>query len=262
MSNRTRLVTLLVLSCDKYADLWAPYLSVLDRYWPDRPQPLALVSNGRSLNRAGVGQILVGPDRSWSETLLAALESVTTEYVLLLLDDLFLIAPVDTAKVMANIVWLDRQRGNYLRLNPTPPPVRRVDADHGEAVPGSIYRTSVVLSVWRTSTLQSLLVPGETAWDFEIFGSVRSDDIGGFYASTRYSIPFMNGVVKGRWAPWAVQYLSRMGIEVDTSTRPVMGWWAATSQRLANARGKIYRLVPWRWRREIKGWTQPLRPRT
>ena len=260
MANKTRLVTLLVLSCDKYADLWVPYLSVLDRYWPDHPQPLALVSNEKSLDRTGVGQILVGPDRSWSETLLVALEGVTTEYVLLLLDDLFPVATVDTAKVMADIAWLDRQRGNYLRLNPTPPPIRRVDVDHGEAIPGSIYRTSTVLSVWRTSTLQSLLIPGETAWDFEIFGSVRSDDISGFYASTHYSIPFMNCVVKGRWVPWAVQHLARMGIEVDTSARPVMGWRDATLQRLAIARNKIYRLVPWRWRRGIKGWTQPLRP--
>lgn len=259
-TDTTDVATLLVLSCDEYADLWLPFFSVLDRCWPNCPLPIVFVSNEKSLSHAGVRQIQVGPERSWSDTLLTALTQLTTEYVVLWQEDQFPIDVIDTAEVMGDIEWLDARHGNYLHLNPNPRPQKGVDAGHGEVLPGQAYRVSVMPTIWRTSALKRLLVSGETGWDFENYGSVRSDDMTGFYACTHFTIPLVNGVVKGKWVPWRVSRLVSLGVALDLDARQVMGWQDTVRLRLAIARSKVFSLIPWKWRRRVKGWTLPLRP--
>jgi len=250
--------SIIILSCDKYSDLWKPFFNLFFRFWPDCPFPIMLVSNSKRFLRSGIKQLLVGPDKSWSDTLLTALSNISTEYVLLMLEDIFLTSAVDTEVVINNILWLDSRKGNYLRLNPTPKPVRKIDEEHGEAPPSSVYRTSTVFCIWRKSVLEQLLVPGESAWDFEIFGSVRSDIIPGFYACIRPTFQYINGVVKGKWSSWAVTLLKQRGVNLDLHARPIMGWCETVGLRLAIMRGLIYELIPWKWRRLIKGWTRPM----
>ena len=45
MSNAERCVNLLILSCDKYQDLWAPLLAGFRRFWVDPNRRTYLVSN-------------------------------------------------------------------------------------------------------------------------------------------------------------------------------------------------------------------------
>lgn len=40
--ERRDLCTVVINSCDGYADIRVAFLTLLDRYWPDRPWPLVL----------------------------------------------------------------------------------------------------------------------------------------------------------------------------------------------------------------------------
>ena len=54
---------------------------------------------------------------------------------------------------------------------------------------GAPYRTSAQSAIWRKSSLESLLVDGESIWEFEVLGSRRSDALEGFYAVWRPVMP-------------------------------------------------------------------------
>ena len=63
--------------------------------------------------------------------------------------------------------------------------------------------------------LIELLEKKESAWEFEINGNKRAANIGGFYSTRHNVIPFINGVIKGKWNPLAKRKLLAKGIKVD-----------------------------------------------
>jgi hypothetical protein len=201
----------------------------------------------RILNRRAPG--------TWSSELRDGLLQLQKPYVLLWLDDF---TPLDTApldsiqQMISRFIDLD---GNYLRLNPTP-------SGHGaevfpgvrEVLPGEMYRTATVYSVWRRDVLLSVLDDAETAWQFELVGSARSDSHPGFYASTRELIGFVNLVIKGLVDPRAERLLEARGVHVDSVKRPRMNTSQLARQRFRDERARIFRLLPWRVRRALRNW--------
>jgi hypothetical protein len=174
-------------------------------------------------------------------------------YVFLWLDDLVPLRMDHLATIKVLISRLISCQGNYLRVNPSPPA-------HGHEVlpgmreirPGEIYRTATVYSVWRRETLLSLLRSEETAWQFEFAGSARSDSLGGFYASTRELVPFVNLVVKGLVDPCAERTLLSEGVQLWTLKRPRMNAIQLAGHRIRGARARALTLVPWQVRRALR----------
>jgi hypothetical protein len=168
------------------------------------------------------------------------------------LEDLFLVGSVDTKEVLCILNWAIQSQANYLRLNPSP------KADHcyndivGVISPGTIYRTSIVLSVWKKEVLLNLLRPGESAWDFEIQGSIRSDEFDRFFSTWKRHFPVINGVIKGKWRKEAVRKCSSLGVEIDFTKRTVMTSMEAAVFSLKCLRTKMLNLFPAKHRRAIK----------
>jgi hypothetical protein len=217
--------TLLVSSCDRYADLWPPFFSLLRVHWPDCPFPVALITEERQADIPGVRTLCCGPKSEWSTRLLRALDAVGTPYVLLLLEDFFLRSPVDTQRIVALFKDMQRQRLRMLRLIPRPGPTAAVEgnSEYGVIAPGAPFRVSTQAAFWEVETLRRLIVPGETIWESEVRGSNRSTEQDGFVAVWRAAIPYRHHVVeRGKWFPWSAWRFRRLGIGVDLSARPIM----------------------------------------
>ena len=60
---------LLVISCDKYADLWPIYFGSLFKYWPNCPFKIYLGSNFKIYDHKDVTMINVGEDYDYSSNL-------------------------------------------------------------------------------------------------------------------------------------------------------------------------------------------------
>lgn len=198
------------------------------------------------LNRDGPG--------TWSSELRAGLQQLEKPYVFLWLDDLTPthVEPLGrTADLIA--AFMDR-RGDYLRLNPTPAGHGRLmlEARVREILPGEIYRTSTVLAIWRRAVLLELLDRAETAWQFELLGSARSDKYAGFYASERCLIRYVNVVVKGRVDPRAEASLRQFGVVTEEITRPRMTSNELNSLRMREIRSKLLEILPWQVRRPVR----------
>lgn len=232
--------SLLILSCDKYSDLWSACLTLHGRYWRDCPFPIRLASETLPVETRtlpGVRPILTGRV-PWSDGLLGALAEIDSEYVLLMLDDFFLHSQVDTDRVLSLLAEVDAASAAYLRLVPEPRP-------RGSVLPGGRvavhdaqdgYRTSLQAAFWRKSSLNQLLVLGESPWQFEHEGSRRSASTSGvFLSSLRHELPYVDVLERGRWLPRGLTLCKREGLPVNLGVRPAI----SLRDRLRRARMKL-----------------------
>jgi hypothetical protein len=229
-------VAVLVCSCDKYRDVWAPFFTLYFRYWPDCPYPIYLLSNTVGFDDPRVSNLLVGDDRDWTSNLISALKQIPETTVMIFMEDYFLYRPVETEAVRQLASMMSVRKWGYLRLFPVP------GADHAtEAVAskplgplefGAPYRVSLQLALWTKDLLASLLLPGESAWQLELVGSRRSDTLRQeFFSMVRDSLEFVpisyfcTAVEKGRWVPGALRLLKSEGVEIDLSRRGIQRPW-------------------------------------
>jgi hypothetical protein len=245
---------ILISSYDAYSDLWPPYFAAFHRNWPDCPYPIYLLSNYKTFPDPAVRAIQVGSVTAWPESIRLALKQIPEEFVLLLLEDLFIVSRVDTERVEQLTAWIAEQRPACIRLQP----------DHGMVptrfpgiwrLPSGIpYRSSTVLSVWRKDVLLDLLRADESIWQFEVFGSQRTDKYPDFYVTERSYVRYIHGVIRGKWVPSAQKQLIAAGYPVQTQSRPMFSFSDRFVQWARVVRAYALRKVPLQYQRRIRLW--------
>ncbi|MGB7537543.1 MAG: hypothetical protein WBM17_03310 [Anaerolineales bacterium] len=220
---------LLVVSCDRYRDLWVPFFTLLFRYWPDCPYPVFLGSNNETFPDRRVIPLAVGTDIDWSTNLRRMLDGIPVDGILLLQEDFLIDRPVETERIRGLIGYAAAKDAACLRLMPIPGPDQPC-ADHpeiGEIRKGAAYRVSLQAAWWRKESLAAVLAAGESPWQFERLGSRRSDDLAAPFLSLREGVDFpldyyTTAVFRGYWEPEAVALCRREHIPVDLRARAVM----------------------------------------
>lgn len=255
MSSTAPACTILVASCDRYADLWRPYFGLLRMRWPDRPFPVVLITEERRPELPGVYALCLGAGLDWSTLMIRALDTVSTPYVLLTLEDFFLRRTVDTKRMMALLERVQRNQLRMLRLIPRPGPTTIIEAarEYGVIAANAPYRVSTQAAFWHVETLRQLLVPGESAWEFEVNGTKRSSEHQGFAAVWRAALPYRHHVVeRGKWFPWAAWRFKRLGIGVDLAARPVMTNGETARWVISKMTGRLVVKTPKKLRSALK----------
>jgi len=242
----------LVVSCDNYSDLWVPFFKLFWRFWGDCPFRVYLLVNEKEISIPNVHVIRVGKDISWSDNLISALTYVNEHYILMVLDDLFFIDYVSNQNILRVVDWILQHEPNYVRMKPSPKPDKPYNGIVGIVSKGTIYRTSTVMSVWKKEILIDLLKPGETAWEFEIYGTVRSDKYDGFYSTWEDLFPVVNGVIKGKWQRNVVKKLQSLDVEININGRKVMSGSETSMFWFKKQRSRFLNLMPSKYRRKIK----------
>lgn len=242
----------LVLSCDRYRDFWDLFFSRWERFWPECPYPVYLLSNQVDYERSGVATVKTGEDYDWSSNLLIVLDQIPHNNLLLMIEDAPLNAMVDgIAFEKLYKRFLDEQL-NYLNLKASPPPNGLKDTEMGELLPGLLYRTSLVPCLWKKDVLKSLAVRGETAWHFEILGAERSDRFLNFRATQRPFFSLLHCVIRGKLDRRAARVLQSNG-ELHALDFPVMSHREQTLLKIRELRGRIFKLlVPSIFRRNLR----------
>ncbi len=212
-------VAMLVVSCDRYGDLWDPFFAFLSRYWPDCPFPVFLLTNFSDWSREGVTTLRMGPDISWSDSLQAAVQRLGVPYVLTIQDDFLLEAPVSSGAIVAAVNALRGRGGAYLRLVPSAMPswrrIRRPSPVMTTIHPHTPYRISNQASVWSSEALLRLLRPGESPWEMEVHGSERSsEDMATYFSATAPLLRYHGhgAVIRGKWSRRAARRCRQAGV--------------------------------------------------
>ena len=148
---------LLVVSCDRYADLWEPFFRIFRLRWPDCPFPVHLGTNYKSYEDGAVTTVAIGEDESWASGVLRMLKRLEAPYLIVLLEDFL---------------------------------------------------------------LTRLLVPGASAWEFEVLGTAISGRLSErFWGVWNDALHYEQGVEKGKWKPAGLRICAEAGVSVDRLAR-------------------------------------------
>jgi len=222
-------VAFVVVSCDKYSDLWMPFFHFLDEHWSDCPYSVYLITNKMSFDHPGVKVIRVGEDRSYSDNIALALPSIREKWIILWLEDLMFFRKVDTSRLNSIIMDAQSIPVGYLKLGPDFPLSyeTRGRPEIGPLPKGIRYRSAVGTALYHVETLGKLLIPAASAWELDT--STRSNDLDEpFYALTvdaarNPPVEWVNTVVKGRWTWAGLKFLKENGFDHLLESRQRQG---------------------------------------
>ena len=193
--------SLIVLSCDKYQALWEPFFLRFNKHWPPQNESRYLVTNYLRPELEGVKTISIGEDLDWSSNLIKVLSSVSGEYVFIILEDVFLKEPPNYDRMAEVMRCLRETNANYVNTKGVPTPRGKYYDKHvREVTKGSHYRVSLGNAFWKKEILLKLLVVGESPWEFERNGTVRSDEFDKFFGTTDDVLSYHHVMIGGKVA--------------------------------------------------------------
>ena len=208
-------VALIISTYDKSEDLWLPLEQSYNKFWNDISIPIYLSTNFKKFKSESFNSLQIKDEVSWSDNLIKSLNKIDQKYVLLTFDDLFLTAKVDNKSIEDLMQIGIKNKYNYIQFYRSISSGKTIDKMLFKKNMETKYKNSTIWSFWKKSVLLNLLVKEETAWEFEIKGNVRSFSIQDFYSTKINMIPFVNGVVKGKWNPLAKSKLRKLGFEIS-----------------------------------------------
>ena len=237
----------LVNSCDKYDDLWKPFFELMTVNWPDLKYPVYLNTETKDYPYTiGTQQITTlhwsDPSAPWSERLYQALKRIPEEFVLMVMDDYFLVDKVKSGEIDSMLQWMKTDKkianvvlysvGSHGTVSESNPRVILLD----KKVPNLVVCCTT--AIWRKEVLMSLIRRYESPWEFEEAGTQRAyKKDWKHYALSPEGVaehgliyPFRLapvhgiGVLQGKWGFNNKALFEKFGIEADFSKR---GSWSS-----------------------------------
>ena len=234
--SRGLAVPIVVGSTDSYQDCWEPFLRLLDIYWPDRPT-VYLITEAGFIDWPDVEVVQTFAEtgaHQWAASIRDGIRQIDAVAFLYLQEDYFLHDFVRIDALEDLVGWFLNSSAHCLRLwegarsGPWSP--SEECSDVWEVLPDSDYLVSLQAALWKKASLLELLREGESAWEFEAFGSVRAREAAmrmvavnrdEYRGVGREIVPYKGtGIVRGEWNYSAVVDLFRQhSISVDFTLR-------------------------------------------
>lgn len=248
MEKQLENLTILISSCDKYEDLWEPFFKLLKKYGNQLTKcPIVLNTESKQFSYDGLNISCPNNYKSsveWGRRLRTTLETITTDYVLFLLDDFFLQKPANCETIAKCIKWLDNDREvgafNFVPIEPA----NKESAKYKNFcyMPVKMqYRFNAQAGIWRKDVLYNSILDIESPWDWEVYGNQRNQYIYKnckLYAikygeDTPYDYNFVeyeksspdniivhSAIMRGKWDLSCIEEcFKENGIEIDYSLR-------------------------------------------
>ena len=233
--NKDAEMSILVLSCDEYSDLWDDFFSFKDRYWPDCPYPTYLVNDVLPYERDGVTVLNAGCNARWSTRVRKALERIDTPYVCPILDDHFIIRHVDSNHIGNLVNFVKTEKVSYLAfegrsfLQPKDE-WKRYKSDFVIIPKHQKYGINTSAAIWNKEDYLKLIGMEEySPWQFEINMcelSKTEEGLPGLILFDPYNslnICEKEVVRQGVFIPNSVAYVKKVtGVDINTSGRGKM----------------------------------------
>lgn len=212
---------ILILSCDKYADLWEPFFYLFWNNWPDCPYPVYLGSNSIAYKEdKRIKTILSGKDTDWSASFKKILVQIPEKHIFVWMEDAPVTSNIETERFAETFNFLKTSGAVHIYHRPNLQPEKWInDGKYGVYEKGMPYRVSAV-GFWQKDYLGKILINGENSWNFEIMGSYRSSYTDGFYCLHKKLFEFIHLVEKGRWLPAGIDYCLQNKVPLNISARP------------------------------------------
>lgn len=237
MNNYNKDMSILVLSCDKYKDLWDHFFSLKEMFWNDCSFNTYLVNNDEKYQRGNVNVINCGNELNWVGRLKKALTVIDTPYVCMFLDDFFIKEKVDNEHIIDLVSICKSQYVSYLNmLDPYGRLGRIKDKqfflnDFVVIPKHQKYGVSTSVGIWDCNYLKSKLKnDDDSAWQFEIDlckEALSEDGLSGlllFDTKKSVNVTEIPVVIQGKYYPKAISYFDSLGYTIDVRNRSIMNW--------------------------------------
>ena len=228
MDNDQKGLSILVVSCDKYNDLWPVFFEMKKKNWSDCQYRTYLGTNEIKAEINDVVSICVGEDLSWADNVKKMLDSIKEDYVLMLLEDFFIDRKIDNREINNSLEFVKSKDIDCMRLEPLEPPlfVMNHGLRAGRLNPKAPYYVSTQPAIWKKNVLKELLKEGYSAWDFEQKNSNELSENAkvtyNFWGTKKYIFHHKNGVERGKYYLSTVNILRKNGITVDVEERGIL----------------------------------------
>ena len=187
-----------VITSNKYTrSLCPPNIHFLNKYWPNQQISIVGYEDVNKLTDlpSNVETVCLGKQnefgKMWTNALIPYFETVAEDYFVIMLDDHFLLGPVDFSKM--NIVenWVKEGKadkamiggGISLYLS------RKISENMLLFDQHIDYRTSLHPAIWKKSYFLKYLKPNMTSWDFEIKNNAEARGDGAKIINFHYKYP-------------------------------------------------------------------------
>ena len=228
-------VSMLVLSCDAYSDLWDDFFNLRDIYWPDCDYNWCVVTESKSYEREGVKVVKSGKGVDWAGRFRIAVQFVDTPYVGVFLDDFFINARIDNKRIKNMVDFMKNNNVNYIDLgnvfrHKIDQPNKTYYADHLIVIDKHLrYGIDTAAALWDKNYLLEKLGEGDySAWKFEADRCAEAASKTGYDGlllvddRISFNVSEIPVVVQGKYYPPVIEDFRRRGYEINTSKRSVM----------------------------------------
>lgn len=230
---------ILVLSCDKYSDVWNPFFQFFNKYWKNCPFPVYLGTNDTLFHFENVKQIFSHKNTTWSDELETILYQIPHKNIIIILEDYFIYDRVDNEELFRIIDVMEQQNAAYVKLGAFPKkydelwPYKLLSnyTKLGVIEKGAKYRLSLQTALWNKDVLLKLLNKKENPWQFELEASKRSNLLENPFllvvADPKQTIVhgpipyYCTALSAGKWMRGAIRLCNKENIEVDLTVRSV-----------------------------------------
>ncbi len=214
------ILTVIILSCDKYSDLWDGHVKMIRKHWCERSVRTILVSEsncGKSYDDIEIFE--AGNNTEFSERLGAALKNTKTDFVLIVLDDYYLTADVSNSELARLTDIMKRKRIDYLRLYSLPHQKNKIDGFsdlYMVDLNRSSYAVNLFPAIWKTEFALSTVGVPASAWEYEVSLTPTAISRGTLCAMTYAPYYRVNDIIrKGKVQHKSIGFLRRNGIELE-----------------------------------------------
>lgn len=229
-------VSFLLLSCDKYKDLWHDFFCLKDINWPDCKYPWHIVCESEEFEYPNVHVLNCGTGIDWTGRLNVALDYVNTPYICFFLDDFFINAKIDNQLIEDTIKYAIDIEADYYVLgdafsrkfeNPNylKPHIIKIPSTRK-------YGIDTSAAIWKTSFLKSLLNNKDcSAWQFELDRLIEAQNnthknrLLLYDERKPFNVTDIPVVIQGKFYPKAIKDFKKRGYIIDNSKRQIMTTW-------------------------------------
>lgn len=233
--------SIFVNTCDKFEDCWDPFFKLFTIYWPNYKGKIYLNTEYKDYSYPGldiipikgcVGKKITRKYATWSQCLKWAMDFIPDDIVLYMQEDYFLkdfvknnmidnaVELMQNNKIIKCIHLTDQ---GYYSTGPSD-----FDGYDLNAI-GRRYRVSCQAALWDKRELISLIREHESAWQFEEYGSKRSNIMKHQYLGVSKNIikkdkfeilPYVfTGIIKGRWFEETIPLFEKHNIKIEWQKR-------------------------------------------
>ena len=255
IENNTSQLAILMLSCDKYSDLWDDFFNLKERFWPDCPYHCYLATDTKGYHREGVDVIHFGNIRTWTICAAKAIEQIKEPYIALFLEDAFIYKTIDTSIIEENLSLFVKHKMDFLTMERNRMEKALTSEDRAAPHIWRInrhrkYGIDTSAAIWEKGFLRKALQKEDcNAWQFEVNYCKEAESEEGlqgeifFDDRQPFNISPVEVVQLGKLSTDAIKFFQKLDYDI-LSNRERMGFWQMLYFRERNR----FEKNPYLWR--------------